>query len=232
MPMRDAGGRLAATVRRGLRSAIESIEQPLPAPVMDAATGVGGLRKLAAGDTHFHEGEASDTVYVLLSGRLKVFSRNDSGREVVYNVLSPGEMLGEMVLDGGPRSASVQALEASECLAIEGDDVRGLLREHPEFAEVLVLKLIARLRHATRTIRSMALEGVYERVVTLLEASAVEVDGQRRIPRVLTQAEIARRVGACREMVHHVLQGLIQGGYIHKDRGHQMTLMKALPPRW
>ncbi len=211
---------------------MDTIDPPLPAPVLDAATAVGGLRRLAAGDTLFHEGEASDTVYVLLSGSLKVFSRNENGREVVYNVLSPGEMLGEMVLDGGPRSASVQALEASECLAIEGDDVRGLLREHPEFAEVLVLKLIARLRHATRTIRGMALDGVYERVVALLERAAVDVGGQRRVPRSLTQVEIARRVGAGREMVHHVLQGLIQGGYIHKDRGHQMTLLKPLPPRW
>jgi CRP/FNR family cyclic AMP-dependent transcriptional regulator len=211
---------------------MDTIDPPLPAPVLDAASAVGGLRRLAAGDILFHEGEASDTVYVLLSGSLKVYSRNDSGREVVYNVLAPGEMLGEMVLDGGPRSASVQALEASECLAIEGDDVRDLLRDHPEFAEVLVLKLIARLRHATRTIRGMALEGVYERVVALLERAAVDVDGQRRVPRTLTQAEIARRVGAGREMVHHVLQTLIQGGYIHKDRGHQMTLLKAMPPHW
>lgn len=207
-------------------------DPPLPTPVLAAASAVGGLRRLAAGDVLFHEGEASDTVYVLLSGSLKVYSRNQGGREVVYNVLSPGEMLGEMVLDGGPRSASVQALEASECLALEGDDVRGLLRRHPEFAEVLVLKLIARLRNATRTIRSMALEGVYERVAALLERSVVDVGGQRRVPRSLTQVEIARRVGAGREMVHHVLHSLIQGGYIHKDRSHQMTLLKPLPPRW
>lgn len=224
--------RRALPVRRERRNAMDVMDPPLPAPVLDAATAVGGLRRLAAGDILFQEGEASDTVYVLLSGSLKVYSRNDAGREVVYNVLQPGEMLGEMVLDGGPRSASVQALEPSECLAIEGDDVRGLLRDYPEFAEVLVLKLIARLRHATRTIRGMALEGVYERVVALLERSAVDVGGQRRVPRSLTQVEIARRVGAGREMVHHVLQGLIQGGYIHKDRGHQMTLMKPLPPRW
>lgn len=207
-------------------------DPPLPTPILDAASAAGGLRRLAAGDVLFHEGEASDTVYVLLSGSLKVYSRNEGGREVVYNVLSPGEMLGEMVLDGGPRSASVQALEASECLALEGDDVRGLLRRHPEFAQVLVLKLIARLRNATRTIRSMALEGVYERVAALLERAAVDVGGQRRVPRNLTQVEIARRVGAGREMVHHVLHGLIQGGYIHKDRSHQMTLLKPLPPRW
>lgn len=211
---------------------MQEADIPLPQPVLDAATAVGGVRRFEAGDILFHEGDACDTVYVLLSGSLKVYSRHDNGREVVYNVLAPGELLGEMVLDGGPRSASVQALEPSECLVVEGDDVRGLLRAHPEFAETLVLKLIARLRHATRTIRGMALEGVYERVVSLLEQTAVECAGQRCVPRNLTQAEIARRVGASREMVNHVLGDLIRGGFIHKDRDHRMTLLKALPGRW
>ncbi len=204
----------------------------LPDSLLAALSLEGRVRQLAAGDVLFHEGDPSDAMYLLLSGRLKVYARNDSDREVVYNELAAGQLLGEMLLDGGQRSASVQALEASDCLMVDGNDVLGLLRAHPEFAEVLVLGLIARLRLATRTIRSMALEGVYERVVGLLDAVAVGEQGQRVVPRSLTQIEIARRVGASREMVNVVLRDLIRGGFIHKDRAHRMTLLKLLPGRW
>lgn len=207
-------------------------EPVLPPSLLAALSVEGRVRHLAAGDVLFHEGDSSDAMYLLLSGRLKVYASNDDGREVVYNELAAGQLLGEMLLDGGQRSASVQALEATDCLMIDRGDVRDLLRGHPEFAEVLVLGLIGRLRHATRTIRSMALEGVYERVVGLLEAAAVGAQGHRLVPRSLTQIEIARRVGASREMVNLVLRDLVRGGYIHKDRAHRMTLLKPLPERW
>ena len=86
-------------------------EAQLPEPLLAALRGDGRVLELAAGEVLFHEGDASDAMYLLLSGRLKVYAHNDSGREVVYNELSPGELLGEMLLDGGLRSASVQALE-------------------------------------------------------------------------------------------------------------------------
>lgn len=207
-------------------------EAPIQPSLVAVLSGGVQVRSLEGGEVLFCEGDASDAMYLLLSGALKVYSCNDSGREVVYNVLAPGELIGEMLLDGGPRSASVKALEASECLMVEGGDVRGLLRAHPEFAEVLVLKLISRLRNATRTIRSMALEGVYERVVALLEQVAVGVGGQRTVPRSFTQIEIARRVGASREMVNQVLRDLVKGGFIHKDRSHRVTLLMPLPGRW
>ncbi len=190
------------------------------------------MRSLAAGEVLFREGDASDAMYLLLSGRLKVYAANDGGREVVYNEVVPGELLGEMLLDGGLRSASVQALQGSSCLVIAGDDVHDLLHAHPDFAEVLLLQLISRLRQATRTIRAMALEGVYERVAALLEQVAVGSAGHREVPRTFTQIEIARRVGASREMVNQVLRDLVRGGFIHKDRAHRMTLLKALPERW
>lgn len=218
---------LAASHRNGANG------EPLLPPSLLAALSVEGrVRHLGAGDVLFHEGDPSDAMYLLLSGRLKVYACGDGGREVVYNELGPGELLGEMLLDGGQRSASVQAMEPSDCLMVDSNDVHGMLRAHPEFAEALVLGLIARLRHATRTIRSMALEGVYERVVGLLQAAAIGKEGHRVVPRSLTQIEIARRVGASREMVNLVLRDLVRGGYIHKDRAHRMTLLKPLPERW
>ena len=120
----------------------------------------------------------------------------------------------------------------SRCLVVKGDAFQTTLRAQPEFAEALVLLLIARLRAATRKIRSFALDGVYERVVALLEEEAVPEGDVHSIPRVLTQLEIANRVGASREMVNHVLRDLVRGGFIRKDSQHRMTILRKLPRHW
>jgi CRP/FNR family transcriptional regulator, cyclic AMP receptor protein len=211
---------------------MEEPEHRLSPDVLQQLTAKGGLRRLAAGEALFNEGEISDSLCVLLEGQLKVYSCNENGREVVYNVLDPGEILGEMLLDGGPRSASVKAVIDSQCLIVQCSEIRGLMRAHPDFAESLVLTLVARLRTATRKIRSLALDGVYERVIELLE-HASQADGElRRIPRNLTQLEIANRIGATREMVNHVLRELVRGGFILKDAQHRMTIVRKLPKHW
>lgn len=201
----------------------------IPQKLLEQLLAAGDSRRYAVGEILFHQGDASDALYVLLSGRLRVYSGNANGREVVYNVLEPGDTLGELLLDGGTRSASVQAVTESECLLIKGDTLRTLIRTYPEFAERLMLRLIARLRHATRTIHSLALEGVFERVAALLEESAGEHDGARRVPAQLTQQEIANRIGATREMVNHVMQRLRREGYIQRDPQRRTVILKPLP---
>lgn len=192
----------------------------------------GHPRRFSAGDVLFHEGDASDSLMVLLEGHLKVYSVGETGREVVYNVLEPGEVIGEMLLDGGTRSASVKAITDAQCQVIEGDAVAGLIRKTPDFADYLMLKLIARVRRLTLQTRSLALNGVYERVVALLEEQAVADGDVRRLPRHLTQQEIANLVGASREMVSGILRELMRGGFITKDSAHRMTIVKKLPKRW
>ena len=207
------------------------LDTRIPQDLLKQLLASGDTRRYAAGDILFHQGDASDALYVLLSGRLRVYSGSANGREVVYNVLEPGDTLGELLLDGGPRSASVQATSESECLVIKGDTLRTLIRTYPELAERLMLRLIARLRHATRTIHSLALEGVFERVVALLEETASEDGGTRRVPALLTQQEIANRVGATREMVNHVMQRLRRGGYLARDTHRRTVIVKPLPLR-
>lgn len=203
------------------------LDTRIPQHLLEQLLAAGDSRRYAVGEILFHQGDASDALYVLLSGRLRVYSGNANGREVVYNVLEPGDTLGELLLDGGTRSASVQAVTESECLLIRGDTLRTLIRRYPELAERLMLRLIARLRHATRTIHSLALEGVFERVTALLEESA---DGEtRRVPAQLTQQEIANRIGATREMVNHVMQRLRREGYIQRDPQRRTVILKPLP---
>ena len=127
----------------------------------------GNVHSFKRGQLLIEEGDASDALYILVTGRLKVFTRDDKGRELVYNVLEPGEFFGELLLDGGVRSASVKAMLDSQCIVVHENEIRQFLCDYPEFAESLILKLIARVRHATQQVRSLALDGVYERIVTL-----------------------------------------------------------------
>lgn len=174
----------------------------------------------------FHEGDATNGCYIVVSGQLKVYAASAHGREMVFGILESGELVGELSLDGSPRSASVRAVTEVECLLFRNSAIRELMRLRPEFGDYVVAKLISRARHCTRQTRSIALEDVPERVVGLLEASAVDRDGVRHIPNVLTQQEIADRIGASREMVHRVIGNLVRSGYLEKDARHRMRLTR------
>ena len=179
------------------------------------------------------EGAVSDALYILIAGQLKVFTQDGKGRELVYNILQPGEFFGELFLDGGLRSASVKAVVDSQCIVIDHLAIRGFMKTYPEFAECLVYKLIARLRHATQLSKSLALHDVYERTVDLLNQVALrEQDDIRVVPLTMTQQEIANRVGATREMINHILRDLIRGGFLARDEKKRLVFTRELPKRW
>ncbi len=192
----------------------------------------GDLRSFARGERLITEGAVSDSLYILVTGELKVFTGDAKGRELIYNFLAPGEFFGEMLLDGGPRSASVKAVVASQCVVVDHAEIRSFMKAYPEFAECLALKLIERLRHATQQLKALALDGVYERTVVLLNEVAVHEGDIRVIPPTLTQQEIADRVGATREMINHVLRELTRGGFLAKGEERRMVITKELPKHW
>ena len=187
------------------------------------------IRRFRQDELVFREGDASDGLYFVVSGRLKVYSATGNGRELVYDVVGPGELLGELSLDGGPRSASVKAITPTTCRLLKLSQVRTLMRTHAEFADHVMGKIIARARHSTRLTRSIALDGVTERVAALLEAHATPDGHIRRIPSELTQQEIADRIGASREMVHKVVGELIRDGYLQRDEKRRMSIVRPLP---
>jgi CRP/FNR family cyclic AMP-dependent transcriptional regulator len=204
----------------------------LSAQLLAELTSRGNPRTYQRGEVLFEEGTRSDALYILLSGELKVFTRGDNGRELVYNVMRAGEFFGELFLDGGPRSASVKAVTTSICVVVGRDQFREFMAKYPEFAECLVLKLIGRVRHATEQLRSVALKDVYGRVATLLHELAIDDNGVRCLDRSVTQQEIADRVGASREMVNQIFRDLVRGGYIEKSKERRMVLAKELPRHW
>jgi CRP/FNR family cyclic AMP-dependent transcriptional regulator len=178
-----------------------------------------------------NEGDQTDSLYIILSGRVKVFLANEEGKEIVLDTQGPGEYFGEMVLDEGPRSASVMTLEPCRFQLIPKDDVKALLQSHPDFAMHLVRKLIYRGRVLTEHVKSLALQNVYGRFAKLLNEMAVPQDGKRVLQEKLSQQEMANRIGASREMINRIVKDLTTGGYISVD-GQRIVIHKPLPANW
>jgi CRP/FNR family cyclic AMP-dependent transcriptional regulator len=192
----------------------------------------GNLRSYRKSSVVINEGDAGETLFVLLQGSVKVFSTDQSGREITYGTITAGDYFGEMSLDGGPRSASVMTLEPCVCSIVTRSGVREHLAEEPEFALDLVAQVIRRARMATETARNMALLDVYGRVIATLEneAGPAKPDAPVLLTQI-THQSIASRVGASREMVSRLLKDLEKGGYIELGV-KRITLKKKLPARW
>jgi CRP/FNR family transcriptional regulator, cyclic AMP receptor protein len=177
-----------------------------------------------------NEGDQSNTIFIILSGRVKVFLRNAEGREMVINVLGPREYFGELVIDEGARSASIATLETCRFMIVTKADFKALVISDPDFALKLINRLMLRVRALTDNIRSLALLDVYGRVARLLLELAIEQDGRLVVPEKLTQQDIAERVGASREMISRIFKDLVTGGYIGIDHKH-ITINRDLPGR-
>jgi CRP/FNR family cyclic AMP-dependent transcriptional regulator len=191
----------------------------------------GGVRRYAAQTVIITEGDSSDQLFIILSGRVKVYTGNEAGKELVIAVHGPGEYIGELALDGRTRSASVMTLEASTFSVVTGANLRDFVASHPDFALNLIHKLIWRVRHATDGLKSLGLEDVYGRVVRLLHELS-DPEGPHRVVRErVTQRDIAERVGSSREMVSRILKDLTAGGYVAVDAG-RITILKKPPPGW
>lgn len=192
----------------------------------------GGVRPYRANTVLINEGDTTDSLYIVLKGRVKVYSTSADGKEVVITTHGPGEYVGEMALDDGARSASVMTLEATTCSVVAGNHLREFVAAHPDFALHLIHKLIRRVRQATESVKSLALEDVYARIVRLLtDLSEPTEGGQRRVRERLTQQDIADRIGASREMVSRILKDLTLGDYVSVSSG-QITVLKHPPSHW
>jgi len=189
-------------------------------------------RFYAKGRVLIDEGDVGGGLFIILSGRLRAYSSNeDDSRRVTYGEYLPGEFLGEMSLDGGTRSATVEAVEDSWCALVTRQTLEQHIAEHPTFAFELLSKVIRRARMATLSLRAVALNDVYGRVVWLLnERAAAQADGTRRTA-PLTHQEMADLLGCTRPMVSRVMKELERGDYIATVH-RCIVLKRALPARF
>ena len=178
-----------------------------------------------------NEGDESDSLYLILAGRVKIYLADEHGKELILAIKGPGQYFGEMVLDDQPRAASVMTLEPAQFAILSRADFKGFLLSHPEVSLQLIQNLIRVARGLNRSVRNLAMLDVYGRVARILLELAVERDGKLVIPEKLTQKDIAARVGASREMINRILRDLTAGGYVSVEDG-RITINKAPPARW
>lgn len=177
------------------------------------------------------EGDATDSLYVILEGRVKVYASDAQGREVIFARQGRGEYFGELALEEGPRSASVMTLERSRLLVVPREQLREFIASHPAFALDVIRKLITQVRALSANVKSLALMDVYGRVARLLLELAEEEDGALVIRERFTQQDLASRVGASREMVGRILKDLSVGGYVVMQR-NRIVINRRLPENW
>jgi CRP/FNR family cyclic AMP-dependent transcriptional regulator len=196
---------------------------------LDTLAAASVRRTFSRGRLIVAEGESSQAMYILLSGRAKVQRSDSEGKEVILAVLGPGECFGEMsLIDDAPRSASVITLESSDFMAINKEAFLAVLGENPEIAMKIMRGLVKRLREADRKIETLALLDVYGRVARVLLDFSEDIKGQRVIRGRLPRQEIAKMIGASREMVSRVMKGLEKEGYIGSDDEGRLVLREKL----
>jgi CRP/FNR family cyclic AMP-dependent transcriptional regulator len=178
------------------------------------------------------EGDKTDSLYVIYSGKVKAIITDENGKEVILSIFGPGEYFGELAfIDGEQRSATIITREPTEVLIISRDGLRDILSSNPNLAFNLLVGVVKRLREATKQIEGLALMDVYGRVARLLVHLAKAEGEKHVIEEKLTHQEIANMTGSSREMVSRIFKDLIAGGYITVEN-KQITINKHLPYSW
>jgi CRP/FNR family transcriptional regulator, cyclic AMP receptor protein len=180
----------------------------------------------------FHEGDRSDACYIVRSGSFRVTREHSDGRAITLATLGPGDIFGELaMLDGEVRSASVEALDDGELLALPAGEVRALLSRHPEITVKLVGALVRRLRAANERISRQSFQTVPSRVAGVLsqlvaeEAPRAGEGGEVTIR--MNQADLAQLAGTSRESVSRFLADLERAGVVRPGRGRVTVLAPA-----
>jgi CRP/FNR family transcriptional regulator, cyclic AMP receptor protein len=218
---------MAATVSTAMLKAVPLFSS-VPEEQLRMLASVVTRRSTPRSSTVMSSGDATDSLYIVLSGRLKVMMSDAEGKEVILSILGSGEFFGEMgLIDDSPRSASVVAIEACELLCIAKRDFKNCLAENFEMSMAVMRGLVRRLREADRKIGSLALLDVYGRVARLLLDMSENVDGEKVVTKRLPKQDIAKMIGASREMVSRVMKDLQMGGYI-EVRGTNIVLRDSI----
>jgi len=178
-------------------------------------------RRYKRGEVIVEQGQKSNVLVIVLAGRARVVTADNKGGEVILATLSEGHYVGEMsLIDNQPHSATVLADLPTDVLILGRDEFARCLPEENSMAYAVLMGLVQRLRYADRKIESLALMDVYGRVArALLEFAEPDNDGHLVILERVSRQDVAKIIGASREMVSRVMKDLEDRGYIetHED---------------
>jgi len=181
-------------------------------------------RRFDAGEVIFHEGDDSDTCYVVRSGHARAVRAHADGRQITLATFGPGDIFGELAMfDAERRSATVEAADDLEVLGILSGDMRRLMRDHPQLAVQLVISLGRRLRAANERLARQSFQTVQSRVAAVLgqlvEQARAEGAPDGAVEITATQADLAKLAGSSRESASRFLAVLERAGVISQGRG-------------
>ena len=173
-------------------------------------------RRFKRGEALVEQGQKSNALFILLTGSARVMTSDSRGREVILATLAQGDYLGEMsIIDNEPHSATVRAEVQTDVLMLGRAEFARCLTENASMSLVVMRGLVKRLRHADRKIESLALLDVYGRVAhALLDFAVADAQGQLLIKEKISRQDLAKMVGASREMVSRVMKDLEERGFI------------------
>ena len=192
----------------------------------------GEVRRYAKGALVLDEGDRGDQLFIVLAGELRAFTGSDSGRHITYALYGPGDYLGEMGLDGGPRMASVEALADTICAVVERPVLLQYIGERPAFAMELISSVIRRARISSLAANQYAINDAYGRLKRWVDATALaQRDGTRLVREPLTDIDLAQRLGCSLEMVASILRDLEHAAIISLDDG-KLRVLRELPSHW
>jgi CRP/FNR family cyclic AMP-dependent transcriptional regulator len=187
-------------------------------------------RRFKRGELIVEQGKKSNALFIVLTGRARVLTADSRGREVILATMQPGDYIGEMsLIDNEPHSASVRAEVQTDALVLGRAEFARCLPENSSMAYAVMKGLVQRLRHADRKIESLALMDVYGRVArALLEFALPDPTGQLLIRDKISRQDIAKMVGASREMVSRVMKDLEERGFIETRENGSMIVKERL----
>ncbi|WP_394754147.1 Crp/Fnr family transcriptional regulator [Crenothrix sp.] len=178
------------------------------------------------------EGDVASAFFIIISGKVRIFSCDDKGREVTFNILNSGAFFGESaLLTDNPSLVSIKTLEATICIVISKINFINWLMSYPSEATHLLSCLSLTIRQLTDKFTQMALLNVYERTVIVLMAMADDKDNLKVIYNRPSQQDLAFMVGASREMVSKIMRDLTKGGYV-KVVNKALIITKTPPSSW
>ncbi len=173
-------------------------------------------RAYAAGALIFQRDDPGDCLYLIRNGRVRIFLPNEDGREITLRLYGPGEVFGELsLLDGGPRTASAEAVEAVDAALLFRDDFLSLLRGRFELVQHVIKLLVERLRYTTRYSEQLAFMSIPGRVA----AALLQLHAPDQVRITITQQDLANYVGVTREWVNRTLREFEARGWVTLRRG-------------
>ena len=186
-------------------------------------------RRFRRGEIVVEQGKKSNALFILLTGRARVLTADARGREVILAVLQPGDYVGEMsLIDNEPHSATVRAEVQTDMLILGRAEFARCLPENSSLSYAIMRGLVQRLRSADRQIESLALLDVYGRVARALLNMAEMIGEQNTIRNKVSRQDLAKVVGASREMVSRVMKDLEERGVIETQENGSVIIKEHL----